>query len=94
MSLPGTTPPPLKTSSHSRVTGLSGNEIYCLNRMNMRPGNLCIGNSVFSLGVMRSLTSGLRVLAGGEIPEITNLIHEGRQKAFDRMTQEAARSGS
>jgi uncharacterized protein YbjQ (UPF0145 family) len=80
-------------TSHNRVTGLSGNEIYCLDKMGMRPGNLCIGNSVFSLGVMRSLTSGLKILSGGEIAEITDLILEGRLNAFDRMTEEANRYG-
>lgn len=79
--------------SPTRVTGLSGNEIYCLDRLGLRPGNLCIGNSVFALGVMKSLTSGLRTLAGGEVPEVTNLIREGRTKAFDRMSGEARRHG-
>ncbi|MBC7690726.1 MAG: heavy metal-binding domain-containing protein [Methylotenera sp.] len=88
---PGSTPSP--ANSHGKVTGLSGNEIYCLSKMGMTPGNLCIGNSVFSLGVLRSLTSGLKILSGGEIPEITKLIHEGRQKAFTRMTAEAHQHG-
>jgi len=74
---------------HRKVTGFSGNEIYCLNKLNLKPGNLCIGNSVFSLGVIRSLTSGLKVIGGGEIPEISNLIHEGRTKAFERMKEES-----
>lgn len=85
--------PHTSATPHARVTGLSGNEIYCLDRLGMRPGNLCIGNSVFALGVMRSLTSGLRTLAGGEVPEVTGLILEGRRKAFDRMSGEAQRHG-
>lgn len=76
---------------HNRVTGLSGNEIYCLNKLNLKPGNLCIGNSVFSLGIVRGLTTGLKVIAGGEIPEISNLVHEGRSKAFARMKEEASK---
>lgn len=85
--------PLASAASHNRVTGLSGNEIYCLNSMGMRPGNLCIGNSVFSLGVVRGLSSGLKILSGGEIPEITNLILEGRLNAFDRMMDEANQHG-
>ncbi len=80
-------------NAHNRVTGLSGNEIYCLSKMGMTPGNLCVGNSVFSLGFAGSITSGLKTLAGGEISEITSLIHEGRSKAFARMTTEATQHG-
>lgn len=79
-------------SSHNRVTGLSGNEIFCLKKMHMTPGNLCIGNSVFSLGLKGSVTAGLNILAGGEIPEITQLIFEGRSKAIRRMGEEARES--
>ncbi len=77
--------PPLPPHSHSRVTGLSGNEIYCLSKMGMSPGNLCVGNSVYSLGVMGTLTSGLKNLAGGEISEITSLIHDGLKAAFQSL---------
>src|SRR5947209_13164900 len=93
MSIAALKKPPVPAFAHNRVTGLSGNEIYCLKKIGMRPGNLCVGNSVFSLGVMRSLSSGLKILSGGEIPEITKLIHEGRANAFARMLAEAKRHG-
>ena len=34
-----------------KLTGLSGNEIYCLSRKGWSPGNVVVGNSVHSLGV-------------------------------------------
>lgn len=80
-------------TTHSRVTNLSGNEIYCLNRLSLTPGNICVGNSVFALGIRGSLTAGLNILAGGEIPQVTSLIHDGRVNAIDRMMQEAKASG-
>ena len=49
------------------ITGLSGNEIYCLKKKALLPGNLVIGNSVYSLGLLRSIGSGLKILAGGEL---------------------------
>ncbi len=76
-----------------QVTGLSGNEIFCLDKMKMKPGHLCVGNSVFSLGLAKSLTSGLKVLSGGEIPEFTKMIHEGRANAYARMAAEAKHYG-
>lgn len=75
------------------MTGLSGNEIYCLQLKGIRPGDLVIGNSVFSLGFIGSIGSGLRNLAGGEVTQISNVIHDGRQKSFERMLAEAQRHG-
>jgi uncharacterized protein YbjQ (UPF0145 family) len=79
-------------STHSHVTNLSGNEIYCLNKLSLTPGNICIGNSVFALGILGSLTAGLNILVGGEIPEVTSLIHDGRLNAINRMMIEAKAS--
>jgi len=78
---------------HRRVTGLSGNEIFCLNRLGMRPGQLCVGNSVVALGVARGLGAGLSTLGGGEVTEITHLVHDGRTRAFNRAMEEAKRYG-
>ncbi|MGZ3687008.1 MAG: heavy metal-binding domain-containing protein [Bdellovibrionota bacterium] len=78
---------------HRRVTGLSGNEIYCLSKQGMRPGQLCIGNSVVAIGFAGGIGAGLSTLGGGEVSEITNLVHEGRMNAFNRMMEEAKRYG-
>ena len=78
---------------HKRISGLSGNEIYFLERMGYRAGQLCVGNSVVALGVLKGLGAGLSTLGGGEINEITQLVHDGRTRAFDRMMGEAAGYG-
>lgn len=78
---------------HRRISGLSGNEIYFLERMGYQPGQLCVGNSVVALGVVRGVGAGLSTLGGGEIAEITRLVHEGRERAFERMLEEAASYG-
>lgn len=75
------------------MTGLSGNEIFCLHQRGMRPGDLVVGNSVFSVGFMGAIGSGLRTLAGGEVTQITSIIHEGRQKSLERMVGEAKKHG-
>ncbi|MCE9559112.1 MAG: heavy metal-binding domain-containing protein [Armatimonadetes bacterium] len=67
------------------MTGLSGNEIYCLRKKNLDPGNLAIGNSVFSVGILGSLGALGRTIAGGEVEQITSIIHDGRHASFDRM---------
>lgn len=79
--------------THSHVTNLSGNEIFCLDKLSLKPGNICVGNSVYALGILGSLTSGLNILAGGEIEQLTSLIHDGRTNAINRMMEEAKASG-
>jgi len=79
--------------THKRVTGLSGNEIYCLNKLALRPGQLCVGNSVVAIGFGGGIGAGLSTLGGGEVEQITKLVHEGRAKAFGRMIEEAKRYG-
>jgi uncharacterized protein YbjQ (UPF0145 family) len=76
------------------LTGLSGNEIYCLAQKGWAPGNIVVGNSVYSLGFLGGLTSGLRTLAGGEVENITTLISDGRHAAIKRLEEEAQQEGA
>ncbi len=71
------------------TTGLSGNEIFCLHLKNYAPGSIVVGNSVHSLGFLGSIGSGFKAMLGGELQQITSLIEEGRETAFQRMLQEA-----
>ncbi|MDR3478124.1 MAG: heavy metal-binding domain-containing protein [Gammaproteobacteria bacterium] len=73
----------------SVTTGLSGNEIFCLNQKNFRPGNIVVGNSVYSLGLLRSIGSGFSAILGGEIEQFTSLIKDGRESAYQRLVHEA-----
>jgi len=75
------------------MTGLSGNEMYCLHQKGLQAGDLVIGNSVFSVGFIGGIGSGLRTLAGGEVTQITSVIHDGRQQSYARMVAEAQRHG-
>ncbi len=77
----------------SIVTGLSGNEIYCTQRLGMTPGDLVIGNSVFSMGFLGSIASAARTLAGGEVTQVTSVIHEGRKLSLDRLLKEGQQRG-
>lgn len=75
------------------MTGLSGNEMFCLHQKGFTPGSLIIGNSVYSLGFLGSLGSSVRGLIGGEVTQVTNLIHEGRWQSYQRMVREAEAYG-
>jgi len=75
------------------MTGLSGNEIYCLHLKGLLPGELVVGNSVYAMGLFGSLSAGVRNMMGGEVTQVTQIIHEGRAQAFARMQAEAAQHG-
>jgi uncharacterized protein YbjQ (UPF0145 family) len=78
----------------AKVTGLSGNEIYCLSLKNYTAGELVVGNSVNSMGFLGGMAAGFKGMAGGEITQVTQAIEEGRIKAFDRMIAEANQHGA
>ncbi len=84
------TPPP---QLRSVMTGLSGNEMWCLRQKNLAPGDIVIGNSVHSMGFLGGLGAGFQSAFGGEITQITDIIHEGRQASYARMTKEAQDRG-
>ena len=76
------------------VCSLSGNEVFCLHQKGFVPGELVVGNSVRSLGLVGSIGSSFRTLAGGEVENITALISEGRHAAMARLVDEARRHGA
>ena len=75
------------------MTGLSGNEMFCLNLKGMRPGDLVIGNSVYSMGVLGSIGAGVKNFLGGEVEQVTSIIHDGRAAAYQRLVNEAQQRG-
>ena len=42
------------------MTGLSGNEMYCMHLKGYTPGGMVIGNSVYSMGFVGGIGAGLR----------------------------------
>lgn len=76
------------------VTGLSGNEIYCLAMKDLAPGEIAVGNSVQSMGFLGAIASGFRGMVGGEIEQVSQAVEAGRQCAFDRMVGEAKAAGA
>src|SRR5947207_10072501 len=71
------------------MTGLSGNEIFCLQLKNLSPGELVIGNSVGSLGLLGGVGASLQGIFGGEVTDVTEIINEGRHQSQARILYEA-----
>ena len=78
----------------AKVTGLSGNEIFCMMLKNYGAGELVVGNSVNSMGFLGGLASVIGDMIGGEVTQVTQVIEQGRLNAFDRMMNEAQREGA
>ena len=76
------------------TTGLSGNEMYCLNLVGYTPGDLLIGNSVYSMGLLGSVRAGFRGVVGGEITQYTQIVAEGRRLSFERLQKELVERGA
>jgi uncharacterized protein YbjQ (UPF0145 family) len=76
------------------VSGVSGNELFCLHEKGFEAGELVVGNSVCSLGIVGGIGAFGRNLAGGEVANVTSLISEGRHAAIDRMESEAKKGGA
>src|SRR5438309_2338173 len=76
------------------MTGLSGNEIYCLAEKGWAPGNIVVGNSVYSLGVGRGFMGALRTFAGGEVKEFSQMYNHTRHLALERLEKEAHERGA
>lgn len=72
------------------MTGLSGNEIFCLQLKGLAPGELVLGNTVGSLGFLGGVGAGFRGILGGEITQVTEMISEGRHPAQARLIADQA----
>jgi uncharacterized protein YbjQ (UPF0145 family) len=79
---------PQTAGRQSVYSGLSGNEMYCLDLIDYQPGNLLVGNSIFSMGVLGGLRTLGKGLVGGEVTAFTEMIHEGRQLSYSRLVGE------
>src|ERR1700760_1267215 len=75
----------------AKLTGVSGNEIYCMRLKGLIPRGVLIGNSIQSLGFLGGVRRALYGIVGGEIPDVTRMIHEGRAAAHARLRAEAER---
>ncbi len=55
---------------------------------------LVYGITVRSRGIGGNILAGLRTIAGGEVKEYTELAHQARQQALDRLSDQARDMGA
>ena len=76
-----------------KTTGLSGNEIYCIDKSGFKAGDIVVGNSVHALGIGRAIGGAFNAVVGGEVTQYTQMIEEGRASAISKMEVEAKKEG-
>ncbi len=87
-----TSQPDPNSAPRSVVTGLSGNELFCIDKLGYRAGDLLVGNSVYSLGLLGGIGSAFNAMAGGEVNQITEMITAGRHLSTQRLMNEMRQS--
>ncbi len=85
---------PQQATHASVISGLSGNEMYCVDALGYRPGNIVIGNSIYNQGFVGSFINGFNNLFGGEMAPVTQMIYEGRHLAMNRLFGELQHHGA
>ncbi len=90
-------------SHHPKLEGLPGGpitsdmtneEMWNIVKLGYVPLHLVMGVSVYSLGIVGGIASAFRSLVRGEITALTELIYEAREKAIERIHQQAAQMGA
>lgn len=71
---------------------VTANEIHGKNIVEVK--GLVQGSTVQSKHVGRDIGAGLKTLIGGEIKGYSDLMHEARDIAYDRMIEDAKRLGA
>ena len=83
-----------KSSSEPFTSDLTTSDFWLLLDRGYQPIALVLGNSVYSMGFVGGIASGLKGLQKGEIPQITELMYNAREMALGRMKAEAAKLGA
>src|SRR5437660_52905 len=76
------------------MTGLSGNEMFCLALKGLSAGELVIGNSVHSLGFVGGIGAGLQSAFGGEMNGCSDALKATRYLAWQPIVAGARAGGA
>jgi uncharacterized protein YbjQ (UPF0145 family) len=83
-----------ESRSEPFTSDLTTSDFWLLLDRGYQPLALVLGNSVYSMGFIGGVASGIKGLQKGEIPQITELMYNAREMALSRMKEEAAKLGA
>src|SRR6202022_2200152 len=75
-------------------TACSGQDLYCQMDAGYAPRHFVMGNVAYALGAGRGLLGVVRMFAGGEVKEYSNMYNHTRHLALERLEQEAHERGA
>jgi len=73
---------------------LRGDELWSLATMGWAPMRLVMATSVCSLGVAAGIGTLFQSFSRGELPELTDLVYEARERCLERLRNEGASLGA
>ncbi|MGC8567842.1 MAG: YbjQ family protein [Candidatus Micrarchaeia archaeon] len=76
------------------TSDLTTSDFWLLKNLGYEPIALVVGNSVYSMGIVGGLATGLKGMTKGELPQITELLYNAREMALSRMKDEAEKLGA
>ncbi len=76
------------------TSDLLNQELWSMTKKGYAPLKLLMGTSVYSLGFIGGVTSFFKSFRQGEIPELTKLVYEAREKSISKIKAEAATIGA
>ena len=76
------------------TSDVSTSDFWLLQDTGYVPVALVIGNSVYSMGVLGGLATGIKGITKGELTQITELMYNAREMALGRMQAEADKLGA
>jgi len=76
------------------TSDLTNEEMWNLINQGYMPVQLVLGVSVYSLGLIGSLTSFFKSFVRGEVRELTTLIYEAREEALQHIEEDARHYGA
>jgi uncharacterized protein YbjQ (UPF0145 family) len=79
----------LFADSSMMTSTLSADEVWNLAKTGYAPKQLLLGTSVFSVGLIRNLSSMIKSLYQNETPELTDLFNQARKNALAIIDSEA-----
>ena len=76
------------------TSDLSTSDFWLLSNSGYIPVAVVVGNSVYSMGAIGELSTGIKGAVGGELGSITKLMYNARAMALGRMQAEAEKLGA
>src|SRR3954467_12015354 len=75
-------------------TSADAQELYCQLDAGFHPLKFVFGNVAYSIGIGGGIGGALRGLAGGEVPQFTDVFNTTRHLALERIRNEARAAGA